>query len=211
MTWPAILLFAAFSALGLAAHGGPLPGDAAIRALVPPSAAYEPLSALVSVFPWTGLVLATALVLWMVGRRAAAVALLIADPSAEATVLVTKLLVDRTRPVAGLANDLVTSASYPSGHIVRASVTIGVLFAILVLSRPRLRAPVAVLAAAFLVTLGLARIASGEHWPSDVLGGYLLAAAWVSAVAAIVPAGPRLMRRTLRVRRLASDRARPPE
>ena len=32
---------------------------------------------------------------------------------------------------------------------------------------------------ATIVLMGVARIDSGEHWPSDVLGGYLLGGLWL--------------------------------
>ena len=32
-----------------------------------------------------------------------------------------------------------------------------------------------------MLLMGLSRVQAGEHWPSDVLGGYLLGIAWLSA------------------------------
>jgi membrane-associated phospholipid phosphatase len=33
-----------------------------------------------------------------------------------------------------------------------------------------------------LLGVGVARVAVGDHWPSDVLGGYILAGTWVTVV-----------------------------
>ncbi len=35
-------------------------------------------------------------------------------------------------------------------------------------------------ATVFMLIMGVARVASGEHWPSDVLGGYLLGGLWLT-------------------------------
>jgi membrane-associated phospholipid phosphatase len=51
-------------------------------------------------------------------------------------------------------------------------------------ARARLAAGLA--AGAFLGLVGWARLASGEHWPWDVLGGYLLGAAVAAGAAHVL-------------------------
>ena len=55
-----------------------------------------------------------------------------------------------------------TPFSFPSGHVARVAFLVGAL-----------RWPAA-LSAALVVVMALTRIYLGEHWPSDVLGGWLL-------------------------------------
>ncbi len=69
------------------------------------------------------------------------------------------------------------SFSYPSGHVVGTTV----LFVLAFVFAPRLsqRREVVIAVRAISVfmvaVIGVARIWSGAHWPTDVLGGYLLA------------------------------------
>jgi membrane-associated phospholipid phosphatase len=75
--------------------------------------------------------------------------------------------------------------SFPSGHalgVTVAAVVCAVVIRALTGRRPpRLYWPFAVVAGA---VCGFARVGLGVHYPSDVLGGYLLGAAWAAATAA---------------------------
>jgi membrane-associated phospholipid phosphatase len=74
-------------------------------------------------------------------------------------------------------------ASWPSGHATAAAVL--ALCAVLVAPR-RLRSIVALAGAAFALLIGVALLIDAWHMPSDVLGGYLMAALWTAlAVAAL--------------------------
>jgi len=90
-----------------------------------------------------------------------------------------KLLVDRPRP-GGLDEGL--SSSFPSGHAVHAVVFYGFLFCLVtrrVRTTWRRRCAQAALVGFTLVT-GLSRVYLGMHWPSDVLGGYLVGAVFLA-------------------------------
>jgi membrane-associated phospholipid phosphatase len=74
-------------------------------------------------------------------------------------------------------------ASWPSGHATAAAVL--ALCAVLV-APARLRRVVAIAGAAFALLVGVALLIDAWHMPSDVLGGYLMAALWTAlAVAAL--------------------------
>ncbi len=179
--------------MGAALHVGPLPWEPALREVLLrwQNGIFLALDT-VAAFPWW-MAVAVAAAAWIAWRRSVVdgALVLVTYGTAEAAELVLKLLVGRPRPAPDLA-DLVATASFPSGHVVRATAVVGVLYVLLVVRAGARRAAVVTLAIAAVVALaalGLARVASGEHWPTDVLGGYLLGAAVVSAAAAV--AAPR--------------------
>ncbi len=73
--------------------------------------------------------------------------------------------------------------AFPSGHAGAALVAYGAL-ALLARDFGRYQQPALVLAAAVTLATGFGRVYLGVHWPSDVLGGWLLAAAWLSVARA---------------------------
>lgn len=77
----------------------------------------------------------------------------------------------------------VTSMSFPSGHAMLSAVTYLTIGALLARTQDTVRERGYVLGAAILLTLliGLSRIYLGVHWPTDVLAGWCLGAAWALA------------------------------
>lgn len=73
-----------------------------------------------------------------------------------------------------------TSMSFPSGHAMLSAVTYLTLGALIARTQDKRRLGGYVIGAAILVTvlIGLTRIYLGVHWPTDVLGGWCLGAAW---------------------------------
>ncbi|MFI1438380.1 phosphatase PAP2 family protein [Streptomyces fructofermentans] len=131
--------------------------------------------------PWTMRALCTAAVLWLVLRHSAWwLALWLA-----ATCLLSALLqqglkaaVGRERPVWPDPVDSAHYAAYPSGHAMTATVVCGLVLWLLRLygaGRTLWRAAAAV-AAVSVLGVGATRIWLGVHWPTDVLGGWLLGA-----------------------------------
>jgi membrane-associated phospholipid phosphatase len=192
----ALVLVASVLLLGFAVRGGPPPLDIAVgdALAVPfPTAATDffNFTGTLPVFFSVGLVAAA--ICWFQGRRPMAAAFVFGLCGEVATTFV-KVIVDRPRPPG--ASDIeafVTAASYPSGHTVRIVVMAGLLVAAFAGRRSLARwLPIAA-AIAWVILVGCARIASREHWATDVLGGWLLGAAWLSLCLAA--------ERTLRSRR----------
>jgi undecaprenyl-diphosphatase len=97
-----------------------------------------------------------------------------------------KLIFRRARPGGELLYlvDTPSSFSFPSGHAMGST---GVMLSLMILAHVMrvpalLRGIVFVLAAAFVVGVATSRVYLGVHFPSDVIGGQLAGAAWVSAV-----------------------------
>ena len=96
-----------------------------------------------------------------------------------------KWAVHRARPV--LANPVAheNGASFPSGHAQAAVVGYAVLLLVfLPVLRGVVRRTAVVGAVLMVLGIGLSRVALGVHYVSDVLAGYALGAAWVTAMIA---------------------------
>lgn len=91
-----------------------------------------------------------------------------------------KALVDRPRPHLWPAPEAVSSLSFPSGHASGTAALVGALT--LFVFGPEHRRLAAATGAAFLAAVGFSRIAVGVHYPSDILGGWLWATAWITFV-----------------------------
>ncbi len=91
----------------------------------------------------------------------------------------------RHRPTPDLVHILTPAPgySYPSGHAVYFTwMSFMVAFALAPHVRPRLRWIPWVTAAIVTVLACTARVWAGDHWPSDVAGGFLLALGWSAFV-----------------------------
>ncbi|WP_194820681.1 phosphatase PAP2 family protein [Micromonospora sp. S-DT3-3-22] len=102
---------------------------------------------------------------------------LILDPSLKA-------LVGRLRPVVDVPVASAPGNSFPSGHALGSFVAYGALLLVfLPAMSPRWRKPAITVAAVLVALIGLTRIALGVHFVSDVIGGWLLGAAWLGVTA----------------------------
>ncbi len=123
--------------------------------------------------------------MWLVWRRSAwPLALWVAATCALGTLLQQSLkaLVDRPRPVWPDPVDSAHYAAFPSGHALTATVVCGLLLWLLRrygAGRALWRTAVTA-AVVSVVGVGLTRIWLGVHWPSDVVGGWLLGALLVA-------------------------------
>lgn len=91
-----------------------------------------------------------------------------------------KDLVGRPRPFVVPHLAQVSSASFPSGHAMLSATTYLAMAALLARNQQSLAARYYILgwAIALVLLIGASRIYLGVHWPSDVLGGWCLGAAW---------------------------------
>jgi undecaprenyl-diphosphatase len=114
------------------------------------------------------------------GKRRTAALVVVAVGGGMLVSTLSKLGFGRPRPDLVPHAMEVYTASFPSGHAMMAAVTYLTLGALLARVQPRLRLKLYLiaLAAALTVLIGLSRVYLGVHWPTDVLAGWTLGAAW---------------------------------
>lgn len=118
------------------------------------------------------------------GRRWALVALLpVLLVGTGLTTQTLKQATAQSRIAEFLGNGQISDASWPSGHAT-AAMTLA-LGAVLV-AAPRYRPAVAVAGGAFSAIVAYALLVLAWHFPSDVLGGFLVAAMWTLAGVAVL-------------------------
>jgi undecaprenyl-diphosphatase len=151
------------------------------------------------------LLLAALVLLGLAGEWAAVLAIVAVFALADAPTSGLKLLFARERPPGASLR----SFAYPSGHATGASSQWGFL---LLVSIPRLfgaERPSRRMVAAWVLLGGLgalARVAEGEHWLTDVIGGFL----WGAALCLAVSRLSRLPHARWRRRAAEAPPARPP-
>ena len=118
---------------------------------------------------------------WRVGRREAVLA-----AAAGLTTFVDfalKIIIGKLRPPSSLINVFVVvqGNGYPSGHAFFSMVFLGLMayFAYNYILNPAVRRTIVASLIVVILMIGLSRIYLGAHWPSDVLGGYLLGATFL--------------------------------
>lgn len=124
--------------------------------------------------------LATLGYLVMVHKRRAAVFVFAATFGALLLSNGLKMLVERERPDLVPHGARVYTASFPSAHAMQSATTYLALGVLVASVQRRRRVKAYILSAAVLVTLlvGVSRVYLGVHWPSDVLAGWAVGAAW---------------------------------
>ena len=142
---------------------------------------------LVGNVPVWAVVVGVAAILMGVLRGIWAVVLVALSFAADLAAFVVKLLVERERPETAAVEQFFGSDtfSYPSGHTVRATALVAVLFWLL--APPKWRLRLAVVGGLIAGTvMGYARVSLGVHWPTDTIGGTLLGIGWFAVTAALV-------------------------
>jgi undecaprenyl-diphosphatase len=121
-------------------------------------------------------------VVWLLrrGTRRAAVFLVATSVGGSLLNTIVKGAVGRARPVFADPIAIALGKSFPSGHAMGALVCYGaVLVAVLPFMRRGIRTPIVVATGALVATIGFSRVALGVHYLSDVIGGFVLGAAWL--------------------------------
>ncbi len=97
-----------------------------------------------------------------------------------------KSLTGRARPADAFW--VVDGLAFPGGHASNTAVAAGIAVIAgwpLLRHRPRGRIALVGVAIAWALLVGLSRLAGSVHWPSDVLGGWLLGFAWIATLVAV--------------------------
>lgn len=131
---------------------------------------------------WTPMVCATVgaaavVVALLRGRRLLALAMPFTVGAALATSEALKPLTAHARHTAALGLAQIAPGSWPSGHTTAAMI---VALCAVVVAPSRLRPAVALLGGAFVLAVAYSMLVLGAHYPSDVLGGFLVAGTWMS-------------------------------
>ncbi len=168
-----------------------LPGDIgvakAVQTLLPIHWLSSPLQEM-SVLGWPQyqtIVLVVILgALLLMRRRLGALCTALFVACADGTSYLANNIIQRPRPHApGLFVDrqITNYFSFPSGHVVHFTLVCGFLVYLSLQPRsvPAWLKALRVFLVAWLVLMGVSRVLTGEHWPSDVLEGYLVGAFWL--------------------------------
>ena len=148
---------------------------------------HEPIHAVANWLSWIGagartvpFVLAVAVALLVFGKWRYALFLLFTSQAGFLISNTTKHIVERTRPPWTSLLPEQIGTSFPSGHTY-AGVTTWVAMGLIALYLfPK---PLSTITGTILIAIGLlngpSRFLLGKHWPSDVLGAWLLASGWL--------------------------------
>jgi membrane-associated phospholipid phosphatase len=192
----------------LAFTPGPLArADAGVLALGPLEGSTVPFliaKALTTPFdplPYALLLVAVVTAAVLHGRARAGVLAAAVMLGAAATTQVLKHLLAQWRP----ADGSLPPDAWPSGHTTAAA---AFAIALVLVTPPRHRRAVVPAAVLLAVAEGVALVARGDHFPSDVLGGLCVAAAWGALAHALERTGP-AVRPPARFRRGAGGRRAP--
>ena len=190
---PAALLFAFFKIAGEMKEGETEVVDRAVlAALRAPGNPHDPigpawLDAMVRDLTSLGSTSVIALLtliavgfLFVVRRRVMALEVMLAAGGGALISTVLKHVFERPRPAFIAAGVPIDTFSFPSGHAMLSAViylTLGALLTQVVPGR-RSKAYVIGVAIALTMVIGLSRVYLGVHYPSDVLAGWIVGAAW---------------------------------
>src|ERR1700750_9336 len=125
-----------------------------------------------------------ALVFFLARRRSECFGVILAAGGGATINRLLKILIARPRPSADLVGFAYRSdeLSFPSGHVMFYVCYFGFLFFVAYALLPRassVRRAALVLSALPVLFIGVSRVYLRAHWPSDVLGAYLLGGLWL--------------------------------
>lgn len=124
------------------------------------------------------------LFVFVIGLRWEASVLMISAVGVGLLGTLVKLFVQRQRPTPDLVNvfSSLSDYSFPSGHVLLFTGFLGFLFFLVYTLTPHSlpRTLGLVLFGALIALVGISRVYLGQHWPSDVLGAYLMGSVWLA-------------------------------
>ena len=128
------------------------------------------------------LIIIGSIVVWRrLGKLKAAITITVGISSLLDSVL--KVVVGRPRPTSDLVQVWVVehNNSFPSGHAFFALMFLGLMayFAFVHIRRQGFRVLIIVSLMILIILIGASRVYLGAHWPSDVLGGYVVGAVFL--------------------------------
>ena len=133
-----------------------------------------------------GLVALMLVILWAFKLRWEAVSEVFAVIGIGVVGLIVKILVDRPRPTEDLVKVMTTldggKQSFPAGHVESYVAILGFLWYLsyTLLPKSSISRLIEMLVYGLMIVLiGVSRVYVGEHWLSDVAGGYLLGGIWL--------------------------------
>lgn len=118
----------------------------------------------------------------LIGKRGSAVLVVALTATGVALANLAKLGFERPRPDLVPHAVAVHSLSFPSQHALMSAVVYLTLGALIARTQERRNIKIYVMSVAMLLTalVGISRVYLGVHWPTDVLAGWALGAAWAS-------------------------------
>jgi membrane-associated phospholipid phosphatase len=135
--------------------------------------------------PFALLLVACACIALARGRFGLAIAVVVAAVGANLSTQILKPLLADPRFAAFLGSDQISEGSWPSGH---ATASMSIALALILVSPPRARPFAAALGAIYALGVSFSILIMAWHYPSDVIGGYLVAGTWMLAAGALTRA-----------------------
>jgi undecaprenyl-diphosphatase len=181
-----VIVALVLAALAVAAHAqAVLPGDLPLTRELQESRSpvvfwfFSSISAIGFTVPSAIIEILAVLVLWLLRLRLESL-FLVLSLLADLLGGILKVVVGRHRPSPDLVHVVqqIQQPSFPSGHTLHYTVFYGFLFFVIATNFKSswVRNGVLVICALLVLLVGPSRIYLGEHWPTDVLGGYLVGA-----------------------------------
>jgi membrane-associated phospholipid phosphatase len=181
-----VLALLALAALAVAAHAqAVLPGDLPLTRELQESRSpvvfwfFSSISAIGFSVPSAIIEIVAVLILWLLQLRLESL-FLVLSLLADLLGGILKIVVGRHRPSSDLVHVVqqIQQPSFPSGHTLHYTVFYGFLFFVIATNFKSswLRNSALVICALLVLLVGPSRVYLGEHWPTDVLGGYLVGA-----------------------------------
>lgn len=130
----------------------------------------------IKLFTWVAVV---AVSLFLLGKRLESVFVLLLSGMDAILFFGLSRLINRPRPTPNLihVDFTLNVGGFPSGHVLMIALVFGFLIYLSVIYVKKVWIKTALISvfSGIILLMGLARINSGQHWPTDILGAYILA------------------------------------